>query len=313
MSDAQLVADFFKQNFAGEEIYYVTNQGNAGDALIGYGALSFFEREGIRFHFVESPRDPVLEGKVVVYAGGGYLTDFYPHNAENLSWMRQHAKHLVMLPQTTQGSEEFLASLGSETTVFCRELVTYEHVQKHTQGVAVHLVPDMAFCIPAKAFVEQQELQFPQVFKKFISQRKQFGRKSSRTVRGKYLYRAFRHDLRYRKKAAKAGHPKRLNAFRYDQEASGISIPDVNIDVSYSMQFGVNSAEKLEYTSFRFLSFINKFEEVYTDRLHVAIGAAMLGKKVYLYSNSYFKCRAIFEYSLQKQFPDVVWMGSGND
>ena len=43
---------------------------------------------------------------------------------------------------------------------------------------------------------------------------------------------------------------------------------------------------------------IDQFASVRTDRLHVAIAAAMLGKTVELYDNSYYKNRAVFDFSL---------------
>jgi exopolysaccharide biosynthesis predicted pyruvyltransferase EpsI len=53
--------------------------------------------------------------------------------------------------------------------------------------------------------------------------------------------------------------------------------------------------------SFRdFISIIEISKKVYTDRLHVAIPAAILGKKTVLYPNSYHKNRSVYEYSLSR-------------
>lgn len=56
-----------------------------------------------------------------------------------------------------------------------------------------------------------------------------------------------------------------------------------------------------------FLRKIASFEEVYTDRLHVGIAAALLGRKTHLYSNDYFKIRAIYRSSMQDLFPNVIY------
>lgn len=45
---------------------------------------------------------------------------------------------------------------------------------------------------------------------------------------------------------------------------------------------------------------INRFESVRTDRLHVGIMSALLGKKVYLYPNSYYKVKAVYEHTLHR-------------
>lgn len=81
-----------------------------------------------------------------------------------------------------------------------------------------------------------------------------------------------------------------LNAFRKDIESVKDKIPEDNFDLSY------NGYAKKPLDNF--LNKINEFEVVNTDRLHVGIVAALLGKTVNLYSNSYFKNHAVYEYSL---------------
>lgn len=54
-----------------------------------------------------------------------------------------------------------------------------------------------------------------------------------------------------------------------------------------------------------FLLYIDQFEHIITDRLHVAIGGVLLGKRVSVVQGSYFKIRAIFRASLQNRFSDV--------
>jgi exopolysaccharide biosynthesis predicted pyruvyltransferase EpsI len=53
---------------------------------------------------------------------------------------------------------------------------------------------------------------------------------------------------------------------------------------------------------------MRKFEEIRTDRLHVAIAGAVLGKSVKFHPNNYFKCRAVFEYSMAHRFSTVEWV-----
>ncbi|NVM05199.1 MAG: polysaccharide pyruvyl transferase family protein [Candidatus Helarchaeota archaeon] len=49
-----------------------------------------------------------------------------------------------------------------------------------------------------------------------------------------------------------------------------------------------------------FMSRIWSASIIYTDRLHVAIAGLILGKKVVLYSNSYWKNKGVYEYNLKK-------------
>ena len=52
-----------------------------------------------------------------------------------------------------------------------------------------------------------------------------------------------------------------------------------------------------------FLSAMLPFDEVVTDRLHGAIGAALLGKRVVMRDNSYGKNADVYEFSLAERFP----------
>ena len=44
---------------------------------------------------------------------------------------------------------------------------------------------------------------------------------------------------------------------------------------------------------------ISAYDEVHTDRAHVAISASQLGKQTVVYDCGYFKVRAIYNYSLR--------------
>lgn len=91
----------------------------------------------------------------------------------------------------------------------------------------------------------------------------------------------------------------RLFAFRTDREGHGFaSYFPRNVDVSL---FG--SGEYVDAQSF--FNLIATFENVFTDRLHVAIGAALIGKNVSLVGGTYPKNRGVFEASLSPHFSRV--------
>ncbi|MBU0731605.1 polysaccharide pyruvyl transferase family protein [Patescibacteria group bacterium] len=92
-----------------------------------------------------------------------------------------------------------------------------------------------------------------------------------------------------------------LYSMRTDEEKNDSSIipKDVeNNDVSVGIEF--------QWVSF--LEEISKYEEVHTNRAHVAIAASMLDKKTFVYPNAYHKLKGIYEYSL-KDRPNVTWKG----
>jgi exopolysaccharide biosynthesis predicted pyruvyltransferase EpsI len=91
-----------------------------------------------------------------------------------------------------------------------------------------------------------------------------------------------------------------INCFRTDSESAGKMIPERNFDIS---DMGGDAHKTV------ILDVVKNFGSVNTDRLHVAVAGALLGKQVLLFVNNYHKNRSVFEYSL-KRFPNV---SIGND
>lgn len=56
-----------------------------------------------------------------------------------------------------------------------------------------------------------------------------------------------------------------------------------------------------------FISMISGYKIVFTDRLHVAIVAAILNKIVHFYPGSYFKNQAVYNSSMKDFFPNVFF------
>lgn len=90
-----------------------------------------------------------------------------------------------------------------------------------------------------------------------------------------------------------------LQAFRTDKESVNKELPNSNKDISY------NGYAKKPLNEF--LDTLSRYKRIDTDRLHVAIGAALLGKDVRLFPNSYYKNKAVYEYSLTR-FPKVSFV-----
>lgn len=90
-----------------------------------------------------------------------------------------------------------------------------------------------------------------------------------------------------------------LNAFRSDKESIVRMVPESNDDISYN-GYATKSLDD-------FINTLKKYEQINTDRLHVAIGATLLGKQVKLFPNSYYKNKAVFDYSLKK-FPNIKFI-----
>ena len=98
--------------------------------------------------------------------------------------------------------------------------------------------------------------------------------------------------------------------FRTDSESTNlIDIPNMNKDISLSWNGDLWSNKILaRNVSFSLASYLSSFEYVETDRLHVAILASFLKKKVKLFANNYYKNRAVYENSLANYFPHTSYI-----
>jgi len=90
-----------------------------------------------------------------------------------------------------------------------------------------------------------------------------------------------------------------LNVFRSDNESILNTWPESNNDLSYN-GYATKPLDEL-------LGVLQKYAQVNTDRLHIAIGATLLGKQVRLFPNSYYKNKAVFDYSL-KRFSNISFV-----
>lgn len=59
-----------------------------------------------------------------------------------------------------------------------------------------------------------------------------------------------------------------------------------------------------------FFNKVGQYRVVNTDRLHVGIAAALLGRRVNLYANNYGKIQAIYEASIAPNYPNVTFLGT---
>lgn len=279
----------------GEPFYYVPNTGNAGDGLIACATLQLFGRLGLRWTLVRAPEDAwrLPAGSVVVLGGGGHMNRFWNGFADLVEALHLRAKRLLVLPHTIEGNAELLSALGSNVDVVCRETVSYAHVRAHARGGArVHLADDLAFGLDVDALLRGRTWR---------------GRHELRALRGETLRKAWRllgHRLAV---VARRGRPRVLDCFRQDAEAAGWSIPRYNLDLSWV--FASRDARYDEADAARsaraLVSYVDRFDVIRTDRMHVGIVGALLGKEVHLHVGAYYKIEAVYRTSIAGRFPRV--------
>jgi predicted HAD superfamily hydrolase/exopolysaccharide biosynthesis predicted pyruvyltransferase EpsI len=98
-----------------------------------------------------------------------------------------------------------------------------------------------------------------------------------------------------------------IEILRTDGEsASNRQVGEENFDVSLSWNGDIWQAMSFcKQVTLSMAEYINPFRKIVTDRLHVGILAAQIGKEVNLLPNAYFKNSAVFSHSLSKLFPSM--------
>jgi len=98
----------------------------------------------------------------------------------------------------------------------------------------------------------------------------------------------------------------RLNAMRTDAESLGTKHEANNYDISLAWNGDIwTRPEFVEAATNSMAEFVSQFAEVRTDRLHVAIMSALIGRSVSMYPNNYFKNRSVFDHSLSERFKNI--------
>jgi asparagine synthase (glutamine-hydrolysing) len=100
------------------------------------------------------------------------------------------------------------------------------------------------------------------------------------------------------------------NCFRTDQESAiAFEIPKNNLDISLSWNGNFwHRSDFAKNVTHNLACYLSAFETLKTDRLHIAILAGILGKRVVLYPNNYYKIKAVYEYSMKNVFDNVKFI-----
>lgn len=279
------IHDYLKQ-YLDEEVIYVPNRGNAGDSLITHAANQVLDKVGINFQ--EGDINSIYEGRVVFYGGGGNLVPLYKNALRFIEKNYDKVKRLVILPHTIQAYPEMLSGLGGNVDLICRENESYHYVLQHVTKANVFKSDDLVFDLD----VDKTIIDGDKIFK----------------VNDQFFYR----NLKRRIRSSVYGIKNILTSdilysFRTDVEKTDISIPWNNIDVSQA--FATDNASRLysHEASYRVLKYIDKFKTVNTNRLHVSIAGALLGKQVNFYNNSYNKNYSIYDFSMRENYKNVTF------
>lgn len=220
---------------------------------------------------LEQPKINPAPNDVILISGGGNMNDLWHGIKLIKSIIRQYPENvLIVAPQTYWFEETYFPSLFSKTSqkiyLFCREKFSYQLLAS---------------------------LKLPKNVQVLLSPDTSFylSKEDFHSRPGKYTIFCLRTD--------------KESAMFHDGEDVQLLWQET-LDCK-QLKKRIIMQDLSIFGSFKdFVDIIESSNSVYTDRLHVAILAAILGKKTSLYSNSYYKNKGVFEYSLSN-YPNVVF------
>jgi exopolysaccharide biosynthesis predicted pyruvyltransferase EpsI len=277
------------RSLRGKQVVYLPNPGNAGDSVIAHSTYQLFDKIGLQYEIGHHSR--TYPNRIVILGGGGNLVESYGDNANFIKRNLGQLEQLIVLPHTIRAHADLLVQFGSNCFLFCREAPSFEFAKSNAPGANVFLFHDMALLCD---FTETKRLMSHR-FLKDMAHLHLHVRNAKRLIRVCQYW------------AANRSAPKTLNSFRTDIERTDIAIPKANIDLSQAFSADDMSPASSLHTTYFMMQFIDRFDIVRTNRLHVAIMSAMLGKTVYMSDNSYGKNRDVFLHSLAGRFPKLHW------
>lgn len=286
--------------------YYRPIPGNAGDALIAAGFNHLAERLDVPFTELAgdalAPAGPTADD-VLILAGGGWLTSHWDFGAPALAALTRLDAALVLLPQSLSGNADTLRLLRPRDVLFVRERYSLAYARSLGLRCRVLLDHDMALHVDPRRLLAAPGSR---------------ARRPNRLPGRRELERSL--ALGYHRLAARRGGT--LRAWRVDTEATGAH-PGARWrdDLSLVANHGVLDRDSVLRSASTLLRTLARYKCVETDRLHIGIGAALLGRPVRLHANAYHKIRGIYEYSLRDdprlgplvEFVDGGEQGTGAD
>jgi exopolysaccharide biosynthesis predicted pyruvyltransferase EpsI len=270
----------------GAPLRYVPNEGNAGDALITAGTWQLFEDLGIQPRYARIGQ--IRRGDVALFGGGGNLVPEYVYCKKFLErCLRVGVRAALVLPQSVRGHERLLGRLDERFTIVCREHESLSRCRSAIGRARVELSPDLGLRVDVARLRAR------------CGTAAAHARLLRALVRRGQLadYWHWRRALR----PLRGGRAGVLRVLRADVEAVDHARGPAALDVSglYGSMF--RSRTEAEFVARDLLALLSTVDTVVTNRLHVGIGAALVGCRVTLLDNSYGKLRAVYESSLRDE------------
>lgn len=291
------------------DFYFIPNPGNLGDVIIAQSEYEFLANRNYKIIDNETSFLPLEQKFNLVYGGGGLFVKYWDYQNFLKIFKKKNLHKCIILPSSFYCCDDIINAFDERFVVFCREENSYKYCKSLNNKAQFILADDMAFYINKNidsVLINRYSDNLAKLDKHSVLciYNEIFGK--YKTVENN-IKKALKNRTVINKNGIRIGF-----IFRDDKEKSTTDIPVKNIDLSLYSTSSCTSSGSVKLLSELFISAIDSFDVVFTDRLHVGIISALLGKQVYLIDNSYKKISGVYYNSLSN-YKNVELINSISD
>jgi len=287
-----------------DEFLFSANNGNLGDVIIAEAEYQIFESLGLNYAMLDlynkGKENEWLKYSNYVYGGGGLFCGLYNYENVKATFQYNHFRKIIILPSSFSKCDDLLEVFDERFIVFCREKRSYDYCISINKKARIILAHDMAFGLDYGFIAQKSNLVTNAV--------SHFDKKYSTL-----LYESYSCFMITSRNIMQAINEKTLRLennlklgilLRSDIE-SNLSEDYKNkylqnsLDLSNFGWISCTDAGLVKGLSLLFIMSLNYFDIIVTDRLHIGITSAILGKKVYMLDNSYGKLSGVYNQSMR--------------
>ena len=289
----KIIPDMKKELESLDSFKYLPNKGNWGDVLISSSAYQLLGR--YKYDIYDFAQAAIFDKKKFnfVYGGGGLWTGHFQKDYQEILniFKSPLMQKCIILPSSFRDCPDVMETLDERFTVFCRENESYNYCLANNNKAKFLLADDLV--VNANFDAYKQNVYNTNNLQKFMNNKTYVSK-----VVNDFYYKYVQTRYAVTKELSKYDNFDIGYMFRTDSE----KLVDIPVTKSIDLSSHICSYccdEGLCYClSKLFLYVINQFDMIVTDRLHIGVSAAKLGKQVIFLDNSYGKISSIFKYSL---------------
>lgn len=287
----------------------IPNYRNIGDTLIWQGELEYLKEFKYKCNYSCNPHvfksDKIKKSDIILLQGGGNFGDVWPINQDfrNMIISNYRNNKIIVFPQTIHYKN--VSNIIKDAKIYnehpnliicVRDQPSFELAQKYFHKCKILLLPDMAFFNDFTRF-HSNRIQGKSLI--MAREDREMGKDSSINQIKKELEKECRNfDIKDWPGFLKEGTLKRrVQSYIIRAEIIGskklMNVPLLNLLVDD--KHGLKRRDYKNSQLMKGIEFINKYDVIYSTRLHGFILSVLLNKEVYIFDNSYGKNKNFYK------------------